>query len=272
MHNCADIVRLALAEDVGTGDVSAQLLPNVPVRATITAKQSAIISGIDYASQTFVQMDPNIVLNWHVVDGDCVHSEQILCELAGFAPAIITAERVALNFLQTLSATATQTRALMDKISHTNTVILDTRKTLPNLRAAQKHAVTHGGGANHRMGLYDCVMIKENHLKAFGSITQVMDKVHQTQPNLPCIVEVEGIQQLTEALTVRGVSRILCDNFSIPMLTQAVKVAQGRLKLEASGNIDADNILDYANTGVDYLSIGAITKHIHAIDLSLLII
>jgi nicotinate-nucleotide pyrophosphorylase (carboxylating) len=192
--------------------------------------------------------------------------------LKGQSRSIVTAERVALNFLQTLSATATQTRFLVDKIAHTKAQLLDTRKTIPGLRWAQKQAVKCGGGVNHRMGLYDCVMIKENHILAMCSIGSAIDMAKNRYPKLPLIVEVEDLNQLNEVLLHDGITRILCDNFSIDMLISAVKTTKNKTPLEASGNIDEHNIAKIAQTGVDYISTGSITKNIRAVDFSLRII
>lgn len=265
------VVALALAEDVGTGDVSADLLPSSFVRGSIISRETAVICGIDYVNEAFHQIDPNTTLDWKVEDSDQVNKNQLLCEIQGEAAPIVAAERVALNFLQTLSATATQTRFLVDKISDTKAKILDTRKTIPGLRDGQKYAVRCGGGTNHRMGLYDCVMIKENHLASLESIEKAISLAKYKHPKLPVIVEVEDLHQLNEALASQGIERILCDNFSLADLSKAVKQCAGKTPLEASGNIDEYNIHDVAKTGVDFISIGAITKHIKAIDLSLIL-
>ncbi len=263
------IVQQALNEDIGSGDVSASLLPQAQVKAGIIARESAVICGIDYAQTAFLLVDDTVQINWQINDGDQVVENQTLCTLSGSANAIVSAERVALNFLQTLSATATQTRYLVDKIAHTNAQLLDTRKTLPGLRLAQKSAVKCGGGINHRMGLYDCVMLKENHIAAAGSIQKAVKKAVDQYPDLPLIVEVEDLDQLQQVLNLGHITRVLCDNFSIKDLTSAVKLAKGKLPLEASGNINENNISKVANTGVDYISTGSITKNINAIDLSL---
>ena len=263
------IVQQALNEDIGSGDVSASLLPNRQVEASIIARESAVICGIDYAQCAFSLIDDAIQVNWQINDGDQVVENQTLCTLSGPANAIVSAERVALNFLQTLSATATQTRYLVDKIAHTGAQLLDTRKTLPGLRLAQKSAVKCGGGVNHRMGLYDCVMLKENHITAAGSIQKAVQTAVGQYPDLPLIVEVESLDQLQQVLELSNVTRVLCDNFSIKDLTDAVKLAKGKLPLEASGNIDENSIADVASTGVDYISTGSITKNIKAVDLSL---
>ena len=264
------IVHLALNEDMGTGDVSAQLLVNKIINAQVVCNEKAVICGLDYFEQSFLQLDDNVQINWTIQAGNWVKSGDILCQIQGSSQAIISGERVALNFLQTLSATATQTRQLVDKIAHTHTQILDTRKTLPNLRIAQKEAVVCGGGVNHRFGLYDAVMLKENHLITLRDICQSIAQAKQKYPHLPIIIEVENLSQLQAVLSCACVvDRVLCDNFDIKMLTQAVALINKTIPLEASGNINEDNILDYAKTGVDYISVGSITKHINAIDLSL---
>jgi nicotinate-nucleotide pyrophosphorylase (carboxylating) len=263
------IVQQALNEDIGSGDVSASLLPNIQVEAHIIAREAAIICGIDYAQYAFLLIDDSIQIDWQIVDGDQVVENQTLCTLSGLASAIVSAERVALNFLQTLSATATQTQYLVAKIAHTKAQLLDTRKTLPGLRLAQKNAVKCGGGVNHRMGLYDCIILKENHITTAGSIKHAVQTAIDQYPELPLIVEVESLEQLQQVLELDHITRVLCDNFSLNDLSNAVKLAKGKLPLEASGNIDENNISDVADTGVDYISTGSITKNINAIDLSL---
>ena len=266
------IVKTALTEDLGLGDVSADLLNNNLISANIIVRQSAIICGIDYFNSAFLQLDATIKIDWQVLDGDCVVENQILCSLSGPSQAIISAERVALNFLQMLSAVATQTKYLVDKIAHTNAQLLDTRKTIPGLRMAQKYAVQCGGGVNHRMGLYDCVMLKENHIIAAGSIANAVQTATQKYPNLPLIVEVQNLGQLKQTLNMNHITRILCDNFCTQDLLSAVDLAHDRLPLEASGNINQHNIVEVADTGIDYISTGSITKNIQAIDLSLIFV
>ena len=266
------VVKTALTEDLGSGDVSADLLNNNLVSANIIVRQSAIICGIDYFNSAFLQLDATIKIDWQVLDGDCVVENQILCSLSGPSQAIISAERVALNFLQMLSAVATQTKYLVDKIAHTNAQLLDTRKTIPGLRMAQKYAVQCGGGVNHRMGLYDCVMLKENHIIAAASIANAVQTATQKYPNLPLIVEVQNLGQLKQALNMNHITRILCDNFCTQDLLSAVDLAHDRLPLEASGNINQHNIVEVADTGIDYISTGSITKNIQAIDLSLIFV
>ncbi len=262
-------VVLALNEDLGTGDVSADLLLDKISTAEIISRESGIICGIEYAQSTFLLLNDNLKLDWKVKDGEYINPGQVLCVLIGSSKAIISAERVALNFLQMLSSVATRTRYLVNKINHTNTQLLDTRKTIIGLRLAQKYAVKCGGGVNHRMGLYDCIILKENHIIASGSIASSVKIAIEKYPNLPLIVEVEGLNQLQEVLKLSGITRVLCDNFLISDLIQAVVMAKDKLPLEASGNINESTIVEVANTGVDFISIGSITKNIQAIDLSL---
>lgn len=265
-----NIVHLALKEDIGTSDVSAALLPHKPANAQVISREKAVICGLDYFEQAFLQMDDKTQIHWLINPGDEVSPNEVLCHIKGSTRTIISAERVGLNFLQTLSGTATQTRQLVAKIKHSHTQILDTRKTLPNLRLAQKEAVRCGGGVNHRLGLYDAVMLKENHLMALGGTNLAIAKAKEQYPHLPLIIEVENLHQLNVVLAGKiAVDRILCDNFSPAELKQAVLATQKKVALEASGNINEENIVDYANTGVDYISIGAITKNVKSVDLSL---
>ena len=263
------IVNMALSEDIGTGDLSSSLLANNVTSAKIICREKAIICGIDYSDLCFLTLDPNIEIDWKIQEGEEATPGAVICHLKGKSQAIISAERTALNFLQTLSATATQTKHLVSMIKHTNAKLLDTRKTIPNLRYAQKHAVKCGGGVNHRIGLFDCVLLKENHILLIGSLEKSIEKALFEFPNKPVIVEVESLDQLKRALSVKGITRILCDNFSPKELLEAVAIARGIYPLETSGNINEKNIIEYAETGVDFISIGSITKNIHSIDLSL---
>ncbi|MFN2381077.1 MAG: carboxylating nicotinate-nucleotide diphosphorylase [Guyparkeria sp.] len=263
-----DVAR-ALVEDISSGDVSAQLIPADEVaQARIISRESAILSGVDWADAAFRRVSPAVKVEWSTSNGESLSPEQGLCTLRGPARALLTAERVALNFLQTLSATATATRRFVEAVEGTGAVILDTRKTMPGLRYAQKKAVTDGGGANHRMGLYDMVMVKENHIRAAGSITEAVRAAGGVGRDLPLEVEVEDIEQLEEALGA-GVKRVLLDNFTLDQLREAVHLNAGRAKLESSGNVSLETVRDVAETGVDYISIGALTKHIQAVDLSM---
>ena len=263
------IVQLALSEDIGQGDVSSVLIDNKIIEAEIICRDDAIICGVEFFNLCFLSIDPKIQIHWKVEDGSRVKSGDKICGLKGNTKTIVTAERAALNFLQILSATATQTSYLVSLIKSTNAKLLDTRKTIPGLRKAQKYAVKCGGGVNHRMGLYDCIMLKENHILSIGSLEQLIKNAINQFPKTPIIVEVESLEELQSALLMKGIKRILCDNFSLQDLREAVKISEGICPLEASGGITEINILDYANTGVDYISIGSITKDIKSIDLSL---
>ncbi|HEY0267776.1 MAG TPA: carboxylating nicotinate-nucleotide diphosphorylase [Methyloradius sp.] len=266
-------VREALAEDILTGDLTAQLIPAAQTaHATLISREQAVICGLPWLEACINQIDPKVEIKRHIAEGETVAPNQAICEIQGNARSILTAERTALNFVQLLSATATQTKQYVDAIKTTKARILDTRKTLPGLRLAQKYAVTIGGGLNQRLGLYDGILIKENHIAAAGSIEAVLsaaDKVRKTSnANITVQIEVENLRQLKSALEA-GAKLILLDNFDIPTLAEAVKLNAGQAILEASGGISLDNVLTIAQTGVDRISIGAITKHIQAIDLSL---
>ncbi|MFT4059485.1 MAG: carboxylating nicotinate-nucleotide diphosphorylase [Legionella sp.] len=262
----------ALQEDVGIGDVTAELLPaQLLVEAEIISREPMVVCGQSWVEEVFHQINPNIKINWKVGEGDYLNKPTVLCHIQGLARSILTAERSALNFLQTLSATATQTHRYVQQLQGTKTRLLDTRKTLPGLRAAQKYAVACGGGVNHRMGLYDAFLIKENHIKACGSIAKAIALARQTHNNVFIEVEVETLDELREAIAAKP-DRILLDNFSHEMLIEAVRINQSSsCTLEASGNITLNNIAEVAKIGVDFISVGAITKSIQAIDLSLLI-
>lgn len=263
----ADVAR-ALAEDLGSGDVSAALLPEGPATARIITRSAGLLAGAAWAEGCFRALDPECRLIWHAEDGRSVAAGDTLFVVHGRARALLSAERSALNFLQTLSATATHTARLMARIAHTRCVILDTRKTLPGLRLAQKYAVRCGGGQNHRIGLYDAILLKENHLMAAGSITAAVGEARARFPGLPLEVEVETLTQLEECLAL-GVPRVMLDNFSPAQAREAVTRVAGRLALEASGGIDEQTLVQYAEAGVDFISVGALTKHIHALDLSM---
>lgn len=268
-------VQAALEEDVGAGDLTAILVPaEQQVAATIIARETAVICGIPWVQACFNQVDANVKINWQVAEGECVQANQVLCEITGPARALLTAERCSLNFLQTLSATATETRKYVDAIAGTQSQILDTRKTIPNLRLAQKYAVTIGGGYNQRLALYEGILIKENHIAAAGSIATVMAKAFALNSDKSIQIEVENMSQLKAALTA-GATSILLDNFSTEQLAEAVsfnRQSGKRAILEASGGIGLMNVRKIALTGVDRISIGAITKNIQAIDLSMRII
>ena len=263
----------ALAEDVGSGDVTAALLPDTPDIAYLLCKEDAVVAGRPWFDACHRALDPEVRIDWRVQDGDRVPAGTVLATLSGRTRALVTAERAALNFLQTLSGTATTTAAYVDAVHGTGCTILDTRKTLPGLRLAQKYAVRCGGGQNHRIGLYDAVMLKENHVRAAGSLTAAIRAARTAQPTLPLIVEVETLAQLEEALA-EGCERILIDDFDAASRREAVRRAKsppfdGRIPLEVSGGVDMTTLRDIAADGVDFVSIGGLTKHVRAIDLSM---
>ena len=266
-------VRRALAEDLGTGDVTAALLPDVPERAYLLCKEDAVIAGRPWFDACHRALDPDVAIDWSVGEGERVAAGTVLALLRGRSRALVSAERTALNFLQTLSGTATTTAAHVDAVRGTGTVVLDTRKTLPGLRLAQKYAVRAGGGANHRIGLYDAVMLKENHIRVAGTVAEAIARARAAQPGLPLIVEVETLDQLREALA-SGCDRILLDDFAADDRREAVRIARaapfhGRIPLEVSGGVDLDGLRAIAADGVDFVSIGALTKHVRALDLTL---
>jgi nicotinate-nucleotide pyrophosphorylase (carboxylating) len=263
----ADVAR-ALDEDIGRGDVTAALLPDIPDTAYLLCKESAVVCGRPWFDACHRRVDPDVVIAWHVAEGDRVRAGTVVATLEGRARALVTGERAALNFLQTLSGTATITADYVEAVRGTGTRILDTRKTIPGLRIAQKYAVRAGGGENHRMGLYDAVMLKENHVRAAGSLAGAIRNARKAQPALPLIVEVETLDQLDEALA-EGCARILIDEFSPADRREAVRRAAGRIPLEVSGGVDLHTVRAIAEDGVDYISIGGLTKHVRAIDLSM---
>ncbi len=265
------VVRSALAEDIGNGDITAELIPAKKlVSARIISREDGVLCGSPWVNRVFSQLDNSIAVNWRLNESETFKANQILAEVDGSARPIMSGERTALNFLQLLSGTASYTRELTSRIAHTSAKLLDTRKTLPGLRSAQKYAVRIGGGQNHRMGLFDAYLIKENHIAACGGISEVISKVRTVSMDKSVEIEVQNLTQLQEALAA-GANKILLDNFDILALQEAVKITQGQSKLEASGGIDQDLLVKIAETGVDYISIGALTKHCRAIDLSLLI-
>ncbi len=262
-------VTTALQEDIESGDITAQLInPDTQFEVQLICREQAILCGTEWFELSFLQLDSNLKIKWSATDGDSLKAGQSVCKISGNARAILSAERTALNFLQTLSATASVTHFYQNLINETHCRILDTRKTIPNLRLAQKYAVRCGGGLNHRTGLYDAYLLKENHLAACGDMASAVLKARQLKPDVLLEVEVENLQQLEQAIECK-VDRVLLDNFNLDMLLQAVKINDSRIKLEASGDITEENILQVAKTGVDYISIGALTKHIRAIDFSL---
>jgi nicotinate-nucleotide pyrophosphorylase (carboxylating) len=265
----AEEVKTALAEDIGAGDLTAALIPTgTQASATIISREEAVICGCAWFEQCFKQLDPGTQLSWLVQDGDHVQANQPLVQIEGDARAMLSAERPALNFLQTLSAVATHTRRYVDAIAGLPTNILDTRKTLPGLRLAQKYAVLTGGGANQRLALYDGILIKENHIAAAGSIAAVLATAFAMGSTSNIQIEVETLDELQQALDA-GAKSILLDNFTLNDLRQAVAINQKRALLEASGNVDLTTVRSIAETGVDRISIGALTKHIQAVDLSM---
>ena len=262
-------VRKALNEDIGTGDVTAQLIPAERLaRATIITREAAVISGTAWVDAVFRQLDPRVAVHWQVSDGDRVTAERVLFHLEGPARALLTGERTALNFLQTLSGVATRCQHYADLVAGTGVRLLDTRKTIPGLRLAQKYAVTCGGCHNHRIGLYDAFLIKENHIAACGGIVEAVAAAQRVSPGTPVEVEVENLDELEQALGA-GADVVMLDELSLADMRTAVAITAGRARLEASGGIDDETLRPIAETGVDYISIGALTKHVRAIDLSM---
>lgn len=263
----ADVER-ALAEDLGTGDVTAALLPDAPETAYLLCKEDAVVCGRPWFDACHRALDPDVRIEWRVCEGGRVPAGTVLATLQGRTRALVSAERTSLNFMQTLSGTATATAAHVEAVRGTRARILDTRKTLPGLRMAQKYAVRVGGGDNHRLGLYDAVMLKENHVRAAGSIGAAIAAARASQPGLPLIVEVETLDELHAALEA-GCDRILVDDFDAAHRREAVRIAAGRIPLEVSGGVDLSSLRAIAEDGVDCISIGGLTKHVRAIDLSL---
>ncbi len=262
-----DIVRY-LAEDIGSGDITASIIPaSTQASAEVVTREAMVLCGKAWFEAVFKQLDPTIGMQWHFQEGENIAANSLLCQLNGPARALLTGERTALNLLQTLSATATCARRYADAVAGTGCQVLDTRKTLPGLRMAQKYAVKCGGCTNHRIGLFDAVLIKENHILASGSISAAVSKARLTG-SVMVEVEVESLTELEEALAAKP-DRIMLDNFSMTDLRLAVQRNQGQVELEASGNINLENIRSIAETGVDFISIGALTKNLNAIDLSM---
>lgn len=262
-------VQRALSEDIGSGDVTADLLPrDYLARARVLTRESAVVCGQAWFAACFSEIDARTEVEWLIEEGSQVAPGQLLCHVSGPVRALVTVERSALNFLQTLSATATVTAQYVEAIRGTRTRILDTRKTLPGLRLAQKYAVRIGGGENHRIGLYDAILIKENHIVAAGSLASAVATARRLHPSIMVEVEVENFSELREALAA-GVDRIMLDEFELDELVQAVAEVDGRVPLEVSGGVGMDRVRAIAETGVDFISIGALTKHVRAIDLSM---
>jgi nicotinate-nucleotide pyrophosphorylase (carboxylating) len=262
-------VTTALQEDVGSGDLTTQLIPaDRAARASVITREDAVLCGTAWFDEVFRQIDSRARVTWSARDGDRVRADQQLCALEGAARSLLTGERTALNFLQMLSATATVTRKYADAVAGTKCRILDTRKTIPGLRVAQKYAVRCGGGTNHRIGLFDAILVKENHIAAAGSIAGAVAEARRLNSQVLLEVEVENLTQLREALDAR-VDRVLLDNFSLDQMREAVKVTNGRTQLEASGNVSLETLRGVAETGVDFISVGGLTKHVRAVDLSM---
>lgn len=264
-----DNVKAALAEDIGSGDITARLIPpEQKAKATVITREAAVVCGRPWVDEVFRQLDASVEISWLVSEGDEVTPDQALVSLAGNARSLLTGERVALNFLQTLSGTATTARRYATLTAGAGIAVLDTRKTLPGLRQAQKYAAAAGGCRNHRTGLFDAFLIKENHITACDGIANAVAKAHEIAPGKPVEVEVESLHELQQALDAEA-DIVMLDNFSRDMTEQAVVINQGRAKLEVSGNISTDNIDEKAVPGIDYLSSGSITKHCQAIDFSM---
>jgi nicotinate-nucleotide pyrophosphorylase (carboxylating) len=264
-----DNVARALAEDIGGGDLTAQLIPlERSARARIICREPMVLCGSAWLDQVYLQIDPRVTVHWHARDGESLPRDARLCALDGPARSLLSGERTALNFLQTLSAVATRTRGFVDAIAGTGARILDTRKTLPGLRLAQKYAVRCGGGQNHRIGLYDGVLIKENHIAAAGGISRALRRATEIAAGAPIQIEVESLAQLEEAISA-GARLILLDNFDVPGLREAVRIGAGRATLEASGGVSLETVRAIAETGVQRISVGSLTKDIRAADLSM---
>lgn len=266
-------VAAALAEDIGPGDATASLLDDSADSAYLLCKEDCVVAGRPWFDACHRALDPDVRIHWHCAEGDRIAKGTVIATLEGRNRALVSAERASLNFLQTLSGTATITARYVDAVRGTGTAILDTRKTLPGLRVAQKYAVRAGGGMNHRMALFDAVMLKENHIRAFGSVAAAVGRARALHPALPLIVEVETLDELREALAT-GCTRVLIDDFDAEARREAVRIAKGapyhgRIPLEVSGGVDLDSLRGIAEDGVDCISVGALTKHVHAIDFSL---
>jgi nicotinate-nucleotide pyrophosphorylase (carboxylating) len=274
MQAIREQVSSALIEDLGgelnaSNDITANLIDdNVQAKATVITRESCVVCGVAWVNQAFALIDETVALQWHVEDGDSVAPDTVLLTLEGSAKAILTAERTALNFLQTLSGTATVTAFYANLLADSNTKILDTRKTLPGLRYAQKYAVRCGGGQNHRVGLFDAFLIKENHIFSCGSIDKAVERAKSMMPGKPVEVEVENLNELEQAMKA-GADIVMLDNFTNEQIQQAVALNKGQCKLEVSGNITDERLKSLSQLGVDYISSGALTKHVQAIDLSL---
>ncbi len=270
LEGLEETVRGALSEDIGDGDITAELIPeDRQARASVICREHATICGEPWVTEVFRQVDPDVTVEWKHHDGDSIDPGDVVFVAHGKARSLLTAERTALNFLQTLSSVATSAREIADQVRHTQVNILDTRKTIPGLRLAQKYAVQTGGCHNHRIGLFDAYLIKENHINASGGITSAIENARDLHPDRKVEVEVETIEQLKEALAAKA-DIVLLDNFTLEMLREAVRINEGQAKLEASGGYDIKSAVVVAETGVDYISVGSLTKHIQATDFTML--
>ena len=265
----AKVVTQALAEDIASGDITAELIgADVQVNGRIVTREDGILCGTAFALEAFQQIDPSCHIEWGAQDGDAIAADSVVCTLSGPARALLTGERTSLNFLQLLSGTASTAGQYAARVAHTGVKLLDTRKTVPGLRLAQKYAVTCGGCYNHRIGLFDAFLIKENHISAAGGIAEAVAAARDVAPDKPVEVEVENEAELEQALTA-GADRIMLDNFTLEALRDAVSHTAGGAELEASGNVTDETLVAIAETGVDFISIGALTKHVRALDLSM---
>ncbi|WP_449286712.1 carboxylating nicotinate-nucleotide diphosphorylase [Marinobacter sp. PE14] len=262
-------VAQSLREDIGDGDITARLIPaDKQATGRVITRETATIAGREWVDEVFRQVDPSVELSWQVADGETVSSDQVLFTMQGSARSLLSSERAALNWLQSLSGVATACAGYAARVAHTGVRLLDTRKTLPGLRLAQKYAVTCGGCFNHRIGLWDAFLIKENHIAACGSIAQAIEAAHRIAPGKPVEVETENLEELEQALEA-GADIIMLDEFSLEDMRTAVATTGNKAKLEASGGINADTLVPIAETGVDFISIGALTKDLKAVDLSM---
>ena len=266
------IVNLALQEDIGDGDITSLLIEdNLQAKAHILCREEAILCGIAWVEETYRNIDSRVQIQWNFKDGDSLKKDAQVAEIVGNARAILTGERTALNFLQTLSGTATITKQYTERLKGTSVILLDTRKTLPGMRNAQKYAVRVAGGSNHRKGLYDAYLVKENHIQSCGNISNAIATARKINPNKVLEVEVQNLEQLSEAISAKP-DIIMLDNFKLQDIRKAVTINPGNAKLEVSGNINQESLVNVAKTGVDYISVGALTKHCRAIDFSLLLV
>jgi len=266
------IVNLALQEDIGDGDITSLLIAdNLQAKAHILCREEGILCGIAWVEETYRNIDSRVQIQWNFKDGDSLKKDAQVAEIVGNARAILSGERTALNFLQTLSGTATITKQYTERLKGTSVILLDTRKTLPGMRNAQKYAVRVAGGSNHRKGLYDAYLVKENHIQSCGNISNAISTARKINPNKVLEVEVQNLEQLSEAISAKP-DIIMLDNFKLQDIRKAVTINPGNAKLEVSGNINQESLVNVAKTGVDYISVGALTKHCRAIDFSLLLV